>query len=147
LGIHSYLSYLRNRFTVARELLKETGSIFVQIGNENVHLVRSLLDEVFGSEHFVAQVSFQKTGSIESKLLPSTVDYVLWYAKDKANTTYRSLYQPRVAGKTSLDRYDMVLLADGNTRRATQEEILTDSLPDGAKRYQLEFRVLSSGLR
>jgi adenine-specific DNA-methyltransferase len=137
LGIHSYLAYLRDRLTVARELLTETGSIFVQIGDENVHLVRSILDEVFGSENFVNQISFQKTGSIESNLLPSTVDYVLWYAKAKAMTKYRPLYQPRVVGKTSLDRYDMVLFEDGKTRRASQEEMQTDAFSDDAKRYQL----------
>ncbi len=137
IGIHSYLAYLRDRLVVARELLTETGSVFVQIGDENVHLVRNVMDEVFGSENFVTQISFQKTGSIESKLLSSTVDYVLWYAKDKENTKYRPLYQPRAAGNTSLDRYDMVLLADEKMRRATQEEVQTDSLPNGAKRYQL----------
>jgi len=137
LGIHSYLAYLRDRLVVARDLLTETGSIFVQIGDENVHLVRCLMDEVFGSENFVTQISFQKTGSIESKLVSSTVDYVLWYAKGKESTKYRPIYQPRAAGNTSLDRYDMLMLADGKTRRSTQEEVQTDSLPNGAKRYQL----------
>jgi adenine-specific DNA-methyltransferase len=137
LGIHSYLAYLRDRLTVARELLTESGSVFVQIGDENVHLVRSILDEVFGAENFVVQITFQKTGGIESKLLPSTVDYVLWFGKNKQNTKYRPLYVQREVGETSLDRYDMLLLPDGSTRRMTPEEIESGSIPQDTKRYQL----------
>lgn len=137
LGIHSYLAYLRDRLVAARELLTETGSVFVQMGDENVHLARCLMDEVFGSENFVAQISFQKTGSIESKLLSSTVDYILWYGKEKSLTKYRPLYEERMAGNTSLDRYDMLLLTDGKTRRARQDEIRSNLIPQGAQRYQL----------
>jgi len=82
LGIHSYLAYLRDRLVVARELLTESGSVFVQIGVENVHLVRCLLDEVFGSDNFVSLISFQKTGGLVSRGLVRTVDYICWYAKD-----------------------------------------------------------------
>ena len=84
LGIHSYLSYLRDRLTVARELLTESGSVFVQISDENVHLVRSLMDEVFGSENFVTQIVFTKTRSLVSSDFVTTIcDYILWYAKDR----------------------------------------------------------------
>ena len=79
-GIHSYLSYLRDRLVVARELLAETGSVFVQISDENVHLVRSLMDEVFGSENFVAQIAYRKTSGASSTGLASVFDYILWYA-------------------------------------------------------------------
>ena len=82
LGIHSYLAYLRDRLVVARDLLTETGSVFVQIGDENVHLVRCIMDEVFGSENFVSQILFRKTGGLKSRGLASVGDYLLWYAKN-----------------------------------------------------------------
>ncbi len=94
LGIHSYLTYLRDRLMVARDLLTESGSVFVQIGDENVHLVRSLMDEVFGSENFVAQVTVSKTGSLTGKLLSSVADFILWYAKSKDSLKYRKLFEP-----------------------------------------------------
>src|SRR5688500_13122790 len=84
LGIHSYLAYLRDRLILGRELLSETGSLFVQIGDENSHLVRSILDEVFGSDNFVSQITYSKTTSATVVLLPGTADYILWYAKKKS---------------------------------------------------------------
>src|SRR5207249_7210806 len=81
LGIHSYLSYLRDRLAAARDLLTESGSIFVQIGDENVHLVRSLLDEVFGSENAVTTIVVKKKGSQKSELIDPVNDYLLWYSK------------------------------------------------------------------
>ncbi len=84
LGIHSYLAYLRDRLVVARELLTESGSVFVQIGDENVHLVRCLLDEVYGSENFCAHITFKKTGASTEGLLASGYDHVLWFAKEKS---------------------------------------------------------------
>jgi adenine-specific DNA-methyltransferase len=84
LGIHSYLSYLRDRLTSARELLTESGSVFVQIGEMNVHLVRSVLDEVFGSENFCSQIIYVTTSTQGSELLPTVNDNLLWYAKDRA---------------------------------------------------------------
>jgi adenine-specific DNA-methyltransferase len=92
LGIHSYLAYLRDRLVTARELLTETGSIFVQIGDENVHLVRSVLDEVFGSENYCAAIQFVRSGAQTSALIPSTGDYILWYAKEKGIVKNRTLY-------------------------------------------------------
>src|SRR5712691_2042011 len=80
-GVHSYLTYLRDRVTVARDLLANSGSIFVQIGDENLHRVRALLDEVFGDENFVSIIQVQKTGSQASSLLANTVDFILWFAK------------------------------------------------------------------
>src|SRR5437667_2273094 len=79
LGIHSYLSYLRDRLLAARELLTESGSCFVQIGDENVHLVRCLMDEVLGSENFVSQITIAKTSGVQSVALATTADYVVWY--------------------------------------------------------------------
>lgn len=92
LGIHSYLTYLRDRLRVARELLTESGSVFVQIGDENVHLVRCLLDEVFGSENFYSQIPFRKGAPLGSKVLTGNYDVLLWYAKDKKNVKYRQLF-------------------------------------------------------
>jgi len=100
LGIHSYLSYWRDRLIVARELLTETGSIFVQIGDENVHLVRCMMDEVFGAENFCGQILFRKTGGLKSEGLASVGDYLLWYAKDKEGIKYRQLFLEKMPGQT-----------------------------------------------
>jgi adenine-specific DNA-methyltransferase len=99
LGIHSYLSYLRDRLVVARELLTETGSIFVQIGDENVHLVRCLMDEVFGSNNFVSLISFKKTLPLGSSGLAGICDYILWYGKNYEVMKYHELYLEKPIGK------------------------------------------------
>src|SRR5436305_8285346 len=83
LGIHSYLTYLRDRLTVAREMLTESGSVFVQIGDENVHRVRALMDEVFGDDNFQAMIVFQKTSGATSAFLPVVTDYIVWFSKDR----------------------------------------------------------------
>ena len=137
LGLHSYLTYLRDRLLLARELLTDSGSIFVQISDENVHHVRELMDEVFGGDNFVAIISFQKTGGVEGNLLPPTVDYLVWYGKNKDNIKYHQLYLERQVGDPSLDRYDMVLLPNEEIRRLNKEEIQTGIIPNGARRYQL----------
>jgi adenine-specific DNA-methyltransferase len=94
-GIHSYLTYLRDRLTVARDLLTDSGSIFVQIGDENVHRVRAVMDEVFGDENFCAQITMRKTTGKGSGLLDTTVDFILWYARQKASVKYRPIYVDR----------------------------------------------------
>jgi adenine-specific DNA-methyltransferase len=136
LGIHSYLAYLRDRLTVARELLTESGSVFVQMGDENVHLVRCVLDEVFGSENFVAQINVQKTGSSSSNFLPTTVDYLLLFARDRNLLKYRQLFSEREAGKTTLDRYDMVLQSDGSERRLKVGELEDQDVKGQRFRHQ-----------
>ena len=93
LGIHSYLAYLRDRLVVARDLLTETGSVFVQIGDENVHLVRNILDEVFGSDSFQAQINFKSMGALGQRGLPKTYDYLLWYAKSAEHVKFRPLFR------------------------------------------------------
>jgi len=125
LGIHSYLSYLRDRLAVARELLTETGSVFVQIGDENVHLVRCVMDEVFGSENFVSQIAVRKTTSEGSSYIGSTCDYLLWYAKDSTRTKFRVLYQTRSENAES--RYDQV----SEEGRRFQLADITSSRPAG----------------
>lgn len=118
-GIHSYLTYLRDRMTVARDLLTESGSIFIQISDENTHLVRILLDEVFGSDNFMSQISYATTaGFSQAKGLGRRGDYILWYAKDETKVKVRNLWQE------SGDRsgYNMVELADGSRRRMSKSE-------------------------
>ncbi|MEI7557148.1 site-specific DNA-methyltransferase [Candidatus Chlorohelix sp.] len=144
LGIHSYLAYLRDRLVVAQELLTESGSIFVQIGDENVHLVRCLLDEVFGSENYITTISFQTSGGKYSNTLPTTVDYLLWYGKNSSQIKYRQLYTERKVGHTSLDRYDYLEEIDRSIRRLTPNELETGEIPIGAKRYKLDV-IYSSG--
>lgn len=134
LGIHSYLTYLRDRLLLARELLSDSGSVFVQISDDNVHHVRELLDEVFGGENFVSLISFQKTGGLISTGLVRTLDYICWYAKDKNNTKVKQIYLERKVGDTSLERYDLVHLSDGSLRRLNTHEKLTGILPEGSKR-------------
>jgi adenine-specific DNA-methyltransferase len=104
-GIHSYLSYLRDRLMIARELLTESGSIFVQIGDENVHMVRSLLDEIFGSENFCSLIPFRKTGGLRSTLLDSVFDFLLWYATDTGRVKYRQLYGDKEPGEAGARAY------------------------------------------
>ena len=105
-GIHSYLTYLRDRLTVARDLLADSGSVFVQIGDENVHRIRALMDEVFGGQNFIIQIGFQKTGGLAGRFLESTQDYILWYCRSKDSLKFRSLFIDREDGHPSLDRYD-----------------------------------------
>ena len=95
LGVHSYLSYLRDRLTVSRELLTESGSIFVQIGDENVHLVRAVMDEVFGSDNFCSAIVYQKAPYATSSMLPPVYDTLLWYAKARGAARYRQLFRER----------------------------------------------------
>ena len=94
-GIHSYLTYLRDRLTVARDLLTESGSVFVQIGDENVHRVRTVMDEIFGDQNFVASINFKSTNPLGAKLLPKAYDYILWYAKRKEAVKFRSILRFR----------------------------------------------------
>ena len=130
LGIHSYLTYLRDRLVVARELLHESGSCFVQISDENVHLVRCLMDEVFGSGNYCSQIAFRKTTGKASGLLDNTYDVLLWYAKSREEVKYRTLYFQR---RSSADaNYRMVELPDGTRRSLSKAEAReVDSLPAG----------------
>ena len=104
-GIHSYLTYLRDRLTVARDLLAESGSMFVQIGDENVHRVRAVMDEVFGEENFLSLVLFRKTGGLTSNFIPTIGDYLLWYARDKSATKFRRAFRRKSAGDPGATQY------------------------------------------
>ena len=132
LGIHSYLSYLRDRLVMARELLAESGSIFMQISDENLHLVRNIMDEVFGSENFFALITFKKTLPLGSKGLAGISDYIIWYAKDKEKIKYRQLYEYKPIGQGT--GYTWVELSDGTRRKMTSEEKNNPMLlPKGAR--------------
>jgi adenine-specific DNA-methyltransferase len=135
LGLHSYLTYLRDRLLLSHELLAPTGSIFVQISDTNLHHVRELLDEVFGRENFIAVVCFQKTGGLSQSFLPTTCDYLFWYAKDKSIVKSRPLYLPKASGAET--DYQWLMLADGTQRRMTAEEKADPStIPSGARVFQ-----------
>jgi len=111
-GIHSYLTYLRDRLTVARDLLTDSGSIFVQIGSENVHRVRAVMDEVFGEENHVNLISFQKTSSSTSDYLGGVADYLLWYCKRKESLKFRNPYYAKELGGGSFEAYNKVRYPD-----------------------------------
>jgi adenine-specific DNA-methyltransferase len=144
LEIHSYLTHLRDRLCLAKELLHNSGSIFVQISNENVHLVRNLLDDVFEAKNFVGQIAFNKTtgaGSpaIGTLVLASVNDYLIWYAKDKSHIKYNQLYVGKDLGSDPGGKYAYVELKDGTRRRLTAEELDTPTrIPSGARIFRLD---------
>ena len=136
LGVHSYLAYLRDRLLVARELLTDSGSVFVQISDENVHRLRSVMDEVFGAESCVSTIWFSKTTGQASSLLPSSGDYILWYCKDHSKVKYQQLYWNKTTA--ALTSYSIIEAPDGRWRRMTNEEIHNNRhIPEG-------WRVLSA---
>ena len=138
LGIHSYLTYLRDRLLLAKELLTESGSCFVQISDENVHLVRNLMDEIFGVKNFISQISFRKkTMPLGSKTLEQMNDYLIWYANDKDNLKYQHLF--RIYNVSGLQDWKWVELENGVRRKMTKEEHINNSiLPKGARPYRLK---------
>jgi adenine-specific DNA-methyltransferase len=138
-GIHSYLTYLRDRLTVARDLLTESGSIFVQIGDENVHRVRAVMDEVFGEDNIVCEIVVAKTTGATSELLPPICDYVLCFAKKLEAIKYRQLFSLKVAGELGATGYTKVRLADGSIRPLTASDRADSTgLPPGS-------RILATG--
>jgi adenine-specific DNA-methyltransferase len=144
LGIHSYLAYLRDRLVVARELLTETGSCFIQIGDENVHLVRNIMDEVFGSDNFVSLISFATTTGFESQFLARAGDRILWYGKTREVTKYRSLFveADRNAGASG---YRWIIQPDGTSRSLSAEELRREKeLPANGRVYAAD-NILSQG--
>jgi adenine-specific DNA-methyltransferase len=141
LGVHSYLGYLRDRLAVARDLLTESGSVFVQIGDENQHLVRVLLDEVFGSGNFVSLIAMRTTSgagsfAVGTNVLASVSSYLVWYAKDAESLKYRQLYGDKGGGALGTELYSLVRLPDGSERRATPlEQNDPRQLPAGARLF------------
>jgi adenine-specific DNA-methyltransferase len=141
LGIHSYLTYLRDRLTAAKDLLTESGSLFLQIGEENVHLARSLMDEVFGSDNFVSIITLQTTTGAGSQNFTTSIaavsSFVLWYANESALLKYRQLYSSKDVGDAGSSLYRLVRLSDGGERRATTGEMSgAEKLPQGARLFR-----------
>jgi adenine-specific DNA-methyltransferase len=130
-GIHSYLTYLRDRLTVARDLLADSGSIFVQIGDENVHRVRAVMDEVFGDESFISLVTFTKTTSATSDYLSGVADHILWFSKKKEHCKYRQLHREKAVGGDGAAHYNSIQFWDGRRRTASPDE-KAGTLPEGA---------------
>ena len=136
-GVHSYLAYLRDRLTAARDLLTDEGSIFVQIGEENVHRVRALLDEVFGHDNSISTIGYKTSIGLGSQYLDNTINYLLWYAKDRAQTKFRRLYKRLEPWKKGATRYKRVRLPDLTERRVTSAEVRgTETLPSRARIYR-----------
>jgi len=137
LGIHSYLTYMRDRLLLSREMLTESGSVFVQISDENIHHVKELMDEVFGAGNFVSLITFKKTTGLTGKLLTQVSDYIIWYAKDIANIKYRTLYSKKILFGTGATHYNKLMLNDGTTRSIKRNEMSNpELLPEGAKIYE-----------
>ncbi|MCP5279339.1 MAG: site-specific DNA-methyltransferase [Thiobacillus sp.] len=135
-GIHSYLTYLRDRLTVARDLLTDSGSIFVQIGDENVHRVRAVMDEVFGDENFVDQIIFQTSSGRVSEGLDGVYDVIVWYAKDRSLAKFRRLKKERTAEQLDT-AYTYLQMEDGTFRPMTRgEREDAESLPKGVRRFR-----------
>jgi len=134
LGLHSYLTYMRDRLLMARELLTPSGSLFVQISDENLHHVRELMDEVFGAENFVSVITFKKTGAQTSTLISSVSDYVIWYARDNGRIRFKQLFRRMTAkeGRTTGERYDQALLPTGDVVPAGS----ADEFPDGTRFFR-----------
>ena len=130
-GVHSYLTYLRDRLTVARDLLTDSGSVFVQIGDENVHLVRALMDEIFGPRNHIVTIKFAKTFGLGGKFLDETFDYILWFARDREQVKFRRLFLKRAAGDAGGKQYRWIMSEGGLVE-----------VPEGDRR-QSENRLLS----
>jgi adenine-specific DNA-methyltransferase len=139
LGVHSYLAYLRDRLIGAKELLADAGSIIVQIGDENLHRVRALMDEVFGPENSLALIAMKKTGGATGEFLPGTTDYALWYARKKDEAKFRQIHRVRKLGGAGGEAYVGVEETSGLRRRIMSEEAETGSLGDGERVFRLQI--------
>lgn len=138
LGLHSYLTYLRDRLLLARELLHPSGSVFIQISDENLHHVRELMDEILGKENFVSVIAFRKTSNLTAEFLPTSTDFILWYGKDKSRTKYHQLFVEKTFQNISSDSFGCVDLPEGTWRRLTQiEKNAPQSLPSDWKLFGL----------
>jgi len=135
LGIHSYLTYLRDRLLLARELLHESGSVFVQISDENVHHVREICDEVFGKENFVSEIVLKKSGSQTTDFLPTVNDIIIWYGRDKNNLKYNSLFQSKKIGLNESE-FTQIINDIGHVRALTTDEKNSGLIPHGYKIFK-----------
>lgn len=139
LGIHSYLTYLRDRLLLAKDLLSESGSCFVQISDENIHHVREIMEEVFGSSNFCALITFLKTTSATNVALPGTADYLVWFAKNRDLLKFRSPFAKKTTESGGGIYYDRIELPDGTRRQITPvERSGAAQLPSGARLYRMD---------
>ncbi|WP_031553070.1 site-specific DNA-methyltransferase [Parvularcula oceani] len=146
LGIHSYLTYLRDRLVLARELLTESGSVFVQISDENVHRVRAILDEVFGSDNSITEIAFRTTSSLGGDFIGKSFDYLLWYGRDKAKTKSHDLFSPRGIEHDVGGRYTRCQFDDYSRRTMSKSEKADpNSLPEGSRVYRHDNLKSQSG--
>lgn len=137
LGIHSYLTYLRDRLMLSRELLSESGSVFVQIGDENVHRVRNLLEELFGEQNFVSLIPYKTSVGLGSQGLDSTANYLVWFAKNKPVMKFRPLFSLTTPGQAGASRYKKVKTPDLRERQITKDELADlNTLPEGARLFR-----------
>lgn len=138
LGIHSYLTYLRDRLVLARDLLAESGSVFVQISDENLHHVREVMDELFGAENFISNIAFAKTSGQTSELVSNVADYIVWYAKSKEQIKFRMLFSEKVVGGAGGGAYSKLRLSNGDDRRLSKQEKVGDAeFPEGSKVFRI----------
>ncbi len=143
LGLHSYLTYLRDRLQIARDLLTPSGSIFVQIGDMNLHHLREVMDEVFGADNFCALIAFRTSVPLKSTGLASIADHIMWYSKDVERVKYRDMFVPREIGEGTV--YTSVELSDGTRRKMTSEERAEPSLLPKDSRVFCTENLVSSG--
>ena len=137
-GIHSYLSYLRDRLTVARDLLSDSGSIFIQIGDENVHCVRALMDEVFGDDNFVSLIAFVKTGGLTQGFIKNKCDYIVWYSKCRIDAKQRRFLLAKVEGGPGASKYTGIQLSNGERITLAQaERRFGKQRPNGSRTFRL----------
>jgi adenine-specific DNA-methyltransferase len=142
LGMHSYLSYLAERLYLCRDLLTESGSVFVQINDTNVHVVRNVMDEVFGARNFCSMISFTTVTSQSSALIPSVSDYLLWYAKSRPSVKFRRLYRDRDPEEEMQGEFRQYELPDGSVHPVTREHAgHRGGLPDGARLFRTNSAV------
>lgn len=143
-GIHSYLSYLRDRLGVARDLLSDSGSIFVQIGDENMHRVRALMDEVFGDSNFVSVITLKKTAGQDERLLNNVSDYIIWFSKSKDSVKYRESLNVRSANLQELGQYTRIELEGGLRRGMDRADFSSSgSLQTAGRPYRLVIATSS----
>ena len=145
-GIHSYLTYLRDRLTVARDLLAESGSVFVQIGDENVHRVRAVMDEVFGAENFVSLIAFRTTTGLGDLYIDSSCNYIIWYSRSYGKLKYRDLFRSKGVEDDTGGRYRRVQIGEVDRRPMTKEErISPEILAADARIYRHDNLTSQSG--
>ena len=146
LGIHSYLTYLRNRLLLAKDLLNESGSIFVQISDENLHYVKQIMDEIFGRKNFIVIISYITRNATPASTLSSNHDYIVWFAKDKKLIKYHNLYEKIKLDSQIFRMFKYLELPDGSRRQLTKEEKDgSKSIPENSKLFNINPNIIDRG--